>query len=112
MKMNTLMLEDGLTKPEYEECFAGFLVTFKKDRTAVTEENKILKQGEGVNEGVNEGVKMLLQYLSNNPGKRAPYISNELNVPQKTIERWIRKLKEEGKIRYEGSPKSGGYFVK
>jgi ATP-dependent DNA helicase RecG len=30
MKMNNLMLEDGLTKPEYEECFAGFLVTFYK----------------------------------------------------------------------------------
>ncbi len=28
--MNTFMTERGLATPEYEECFGGFLVTFKK----------------------------------------------------------------------------------
>jgi ATP-dependent DNA helicase RecG len=115
-KMNSLMSEDGLAAPEYEECFGGFLVTFKKVKVALRGKPAISKQGEGVgegvSEGVSEGVKKLLQYLSNNPGRRAPYISNELNIPQKTIERWIHKLKEEGKIKYEGTPKTGGYFLK
>jgi ATP-dependent DNA helicase RecG len=108
-KMNTLMIENGLATPEYEECFGGFLVTFQKDRTAISQD---LKGSSKHGEGVSEGVSRMLKYISDNPGKRAPYISVELNVPQKTIKRWIRKLREEGKIRYEGSSKKGGYYIK
>ncbi len=34
-----------------------------------------------------------------------------LNIPSKTIERWIKKLKEQGEITFSGSRKTGGYFV-
>ena len=30
---------------------------------------------------------------------------------KKTVERWIKQLKEEGKIEFRGSPKKGGYLV-
>ena len=66
---------------------------------------------EGVNEGVNEGVKFPLEYIRKNPGKRAPYIAGMLKVPLKTLERWLKKLKAKGKIKYEGSSKTGGYYV-
>ncbi len=50
-KMNTLMLEFGLAAPEYEECFGGFLVTFKKGRPAITEETeRASKKGKRVYE--------------------------------------------------------------
>ncbi len=101
-KMNTLMKLRGLLPPEFEELFNGFLVTFNKA--------EFIMPDEGVSEGVSEGVNILLAYIRENPGKRAPHISTELNVPQKTIERWIRKLREQGAIRYEGSAKTGGYF--
>ena len=63
------------------------------------------------NEGVNEGVNLLIKLIKSKPGKRTTEISEILNVPQKTIERWIKKLKETGQIVYKGSPKTGGYFV-
>jgi len=67
---------------------------------------------EGVNKGVNEGVNVLTDYIVRNPGKRTPQIAQALAIPPKTIERWLKKLKSEGKIKYEGSSKTGGYYKK
>ena len=39
-----------------------------------------------------------------------PEISEQLHVPAKTIERWIKKLRDENKIIFKGAPKTGGYF--
>jgi len=30
---------------------------------------------------------------------------------KRTIERWLRKLKNEGKIEFIGSSKTGGYWI-
>jgi prophage antirepressor-like protein len=45
------------------------------------------------------------------PGKRIASIAGEINRPPKTIERWIKKLRDEGKIKFRGSRKTGGYYV-
>ncbi len=42
---------------------------------------------------------------------RAPYINELMLMPMRTIQRWLRQLKDEGKIEYRGSPKTRGYFV-
>jgi len=44
--------------------------------------------------------------------KRIVQISNSLNTPQKILERWIKKLRDENKIEFRGSKKAGGYYVK
>ncbi len=41
---------------------------------------------------------------------RLPQIAQELGAPLKTLERWIKKLKTEGKIQFKGSAKTGGHF--
>lgn len=63
-------------------------------------------------EGINEGIKSLLEYISMYPSKRVSQIEKALNIPAKTLERWIKQLKNEDKIEYRGSKKSGGYFAK
>jgi ATP-dependent DNA helicase RecG len=65
----------------------------------------------GVNEGVNEGVNKLFKTIQETPGKRMPYYALATDVPEKTIERWLKQLREEGKIEFKGSAKTGGYFV-
>ena len=40
-----------------------------------------------------------------------PYYALATDVPEKTIERWLKQLREEGKIEFKGSAKTGGYFV-
>ncbi|MBN1664456.1 MAG: winged helix-turn-helix domain-containing protein [Deltaproteobacteria bacterium] len=66
---------------------------------------------EGANGGINEGINRILEFIRKNPGKRVVEIAVASNVPSKTIERWIRKLREQGKITFTGPRKSGGYFV-
>ncbi|MDR0681920.1 MAG: hypothetical protein LBG15_08770, partial [Dysgonamonadaceae bacterium] len=66
------------------------------------------------NEGVNpesEGLNRLFELIKIYPGKRIPFFESELNIPQKTIERWIKKLRNEHKIIYTGSSKTGGYYA-
>ena len=90
----------------FEEVGRQFVVTFK--RKGVSEAVGV---NEGVSEGVSEGVNLLMELIQKNPGKRVPPLAKTLGTPAKTIERWIKKLKEEGKIEFRGSPKKGGYHV-
>ncbi len=68
------------------------------------------RMGEGANEGVNEGVIELLNLIANNPGKRTPFFEERLNVPVKTIERWLKRLKDNGAVYFKGAAKTGGYW--
>lgn len=60
--------------------------------------------------GVNGGVNSLEAEIKMNPGQRLPALSVALNVPARTIEKWLEKLKKAGQVIYRGSSKTGGYF--
>ncbi|MEO5367859.1 MAG: putative DNA binding domain-containing protein [Magnetococcus sp. WYHC-3] len=66
---------------------------------------------EGVNGGVNDGLVQLLNHIRLHPGLRTPANSKELNVPAKTIERWLKTLKQQGAVQFRGSSKRGGYHL-
>ena len=99
---------NGNPKPELKEITGAFVVKFTR-RPASEGINEGVN--EGINGGVNEGIRRLLEFIRKNPGKRVVEIAAALNVPSKTIERWIKKLREQGKVVFSGSRKSGGYFV-
>jgi ATP-dependent DNA helicase RecG len=61
-------------------------------------------------EKVNEGINRLFNYIKVNPGHRVTHFKEQLEIPAKTIERWIKELKDDGKVEYRGSKKTGGYF--
>jgi len=42
---------------------------------------------------------------------KSVFSSADPKIP-KTLERWIKKLKDENKIEYKGSKRTGGYCVK
>ena len=90
----------------FENIKTGFVVTFYRPgaKTAPEKTKKV--------EGVSEGVKLLEEYIRENPGLRVPSISRVIHIAPKTLERWLKKLKSEGKINYKGSTKTGGYYVK
>jgi hypothetical protein len=66
---------------------------------------------EGINGSVNEGINRLMEFIRRNPGKRVVEIAAALNIPSKTIERWLKNLREQGRVAFIGSRKTGGYFV-
>ncbi|MEA1928817.1 MAG: ATP-binding protein [Candidatus Auribacterota bacterium] len=109
------MRDYRLSPPKIEAGADWFSITFKrKPQHEAVVENGVTpsREGvsEGVNEGVSEGVKQLYQFILNNPGKRTPELSLKLDVPIKTLERWLQQLRELGEVEFRGSPRKGGYW--
>jgi ATP-dependent DNA helicase RecG len=94
----------GVITPKFNASQNGFKVILYKEK---------LNGGvnEGVNGGINEGINALYNYIKENPGLRITQFENILNVPPKTLERWIKLLKGKNKLVYKGSKKTGGYFA-
>lgn len=61
---------------------------------------------------VDEGVKTLYELIKLKPNNRATFFANELQTSGKNIERWLKQLKSEDKIEFQGATKTGGYVVK
>lgn len=92
-RIRKLCYEHGIIKSKFEELQKGFKATaFKKN--------------------LNEGVKSLLALISEEPHKRSTFFAQELNISVKNIERWIKQFKDEGRIEFRGSSKTGGYYAK
>ena len=95
------------------EISGGLMVTiaYKEQKTS-TIKPKYNRLNEGANEGANEGVNRLLKLIEENPGNRKPYFVSSMNVPEKTMERWLKYLRESQKIEFRGAAKTGGYYSK
>jgi ATP-dependent DNA helicase RecG len=109
-------------KVEFNILKTGFLVVFyRRDDVSFSARKKEVHEGvneglnegvsEGVNESVNKGVNRLYDYIKQNPGQRTRVISEVMGIPLKTIERWIKKLKDNNKIKFIGSSRTGGYYI-
>jgi ATP-dependent DNA helicase RecG len=100
-KIIDLTIKNGNPAPEFSEITGAFVITFRKRE----------KIG-GVNGGVNGGVKLVVDFVSQYPGSRTGAIAKALNRSDRTVEKWLEKLKKTDKIEYRGSSKSGGYYLK
>ena len=60
---------------------------------------------------VSGGVTELLEFIQTNPGLRANELSEHIDTPLRTVQRWLKQLKDENKIEFQGAPKTGGYVV-
>ena len=95
----------GVIEPIFEEFVHGFRVTLFKQK---------LEEGANgvVNGVVNTEISHLYNFIKSHPNQKANAISQALNIPLRTIQRWIKQLREEDKIEFKGSPKTGGYYAK
>lgn len=84
----------GISEPVFEEFQHGFSVTMYKNE----------------NVGANVGVSGLLSYVQSHPGQRAGEMAVAFKLTRRTIERWLKQLKENGKVEYRGATKTGGYY--
>ena len=109
--------------------------TVERDLNELKEENKIEyigsrksgkwiihthKENDGINDGINDGKKMnsterrniILKLIEENENISAKQIIETINVSRPTIERDLKELKEQNKIEYVGSRKSGKWIIK
>ena len=92
----------GLPKPTYENDWGAVKVTFYKKQEHKTDDV-----------GTNVGIKELYEFIEIYQPTRVSMIKEHFdNITTRTLERWIKKLKDENKIEYKGSKRTGGYFVK
>ena len=54
----------------------------------------------------------VLDFILEHPGSRANQISAALNIPLRTLQRELSRLKDSSQIEFRGAPKNGGYFSK
>ena len=62
--------------------------------------------------GVNGGVNELLDFIEANPGKNSRQLRDQLGIPKRTLERRLGVLRGQGRIEFQGAPKTGGYYLK
>ena len=53
----------------------------------------------------------VLDFILKHPGSRANQIAEALNIPLRTLQRELSRLKAAGQIEFRGAPKNGGYFA-
>ncbi len=86
---------------EVEEIGDGVLLLFIKSEVV----------NGGVSGGVNGGVNGTLHQITSSPGIRTDELLAKLSCSKRTLERWLKQLRDEGKIVYKGAPKTGGYHI-
>ena len=72
-------------------------------------------QGDRVSDRVNDRVNFASEVLSlveKNPGLRSKDLAALAGKSIPTLSRFLKSLKDNGKIEFRGAPKNGGYFVK
>ncbi|PCI61296.1 MAG: hypothetical protein COB35_06865 [Gammaproteobacteria bacterium] len=108
-RIKKLCKEHGLTEPKFEEIQKGFQVTLYKSNQTNTEQalNNV-----GVNVGVNISKTNVFDFIAQNQPTKAKNIAEYFNVSQRTIERYLKQLKNNDKIDFKGATKTGGYYVK
>jgi ATP-dependent DNA helicase RecG len=100
----------GLPEPVYEATQGGMAVTVFKKIAELDINEQDGGANEGVNVGVNVGVNGLLSYIKTHPGQSAGEMAVAFKVTKRTMERWLKQLKETNEIEFRGAPKTGGYF--
>lgn len=65
-----------------------------------------------VNDRVNDGIaKAVLDTIALRPGVRTNEIAAHIGKSIPTVSRYIKTLKDSGKIEFCGAPKNGGYYA-
>ena len=105
-------LDYNLQEPVFEEIQAGLNVTVYKQVPDGVNGGVNGGVDGGVNGGVKSSTSVLLDIIVNRPGMNTKQISKILNTPAKTVEKWIKNLKDQNLIEFKGAPKIGGYYIK
>lgn len=89
---------------EIKEHAGGVMVTFAQKQPELIQEPP--------GGGVSGETLSLLQLIRSHPGLKAAELATRMNKPKRTIERWLKQLKNSQHIEFRGAPKTGGYYPK
>ena len=100
----------------FEATQGGMAVTVFKQTEQKAPEKTVGGVNEGVNVGANVGVNVganhLFAYIQTHPGQRASEMATVYKLTQRTIERWLKQLKDQDLIEFRAATKTDGYYSK
>ena len=67
---------------------------------------------EGVTDDVKEKIKKIVLLIRNTEGIRTTEIEQKTSIPFKSIERYLKLLKDNDIIEFRGASRTGGYYLK
>jgi ATP-dependent DNA helicase RecG len=102
----------GLPQPEFEATQGGMAVTVFKAVNEGVRGGVNGGVGGGVNGGVNTVSAHLLLLIQAQPGIKTSELVAQTGKAQRTVERWLKQLKDNQTIEFRGAPKTGGYYIK
>jgi len=103
--------QDNYPMPQWQLEPGGLWVTFRFPEEHVQQVSGQGEAGGGVSGGVSGGVKELLVFIENNPGLSAKAISEAMGTPLRTVERWLKTLREQRLVEFKAAPRTGGYVA-
>ncbi len=84
--------------------------------TEIQKSLKVFQHEDTVSGAVNGAVvgvvNQVLAHIVANQGIRANAIADALNIPLRSVQRYLTQLKSENKIEFRGAPRNGGYYLK
>ena len=93
---------------KFEQLAGIFITTFKR-RNRTNRQTDLIPQTRGV---LNGGLKEVYEYIKMHPGHNTKTISAAVSRPVKTVEKWIKNIRQKNLIEFKGSKKTGGYYIK
>lgn len=69
------------------------------------------EQAEMSGGGVNGGVNAVAFFIEKHRGNRANAIAKALDLPLRSIQRYLSQLKSSGIVEFRGAPRKGGYYL-
>lgn len=113
-----LELAHANDKP-FKEFIADRVVATQTDLIRLLNVGGVNTQNGGVNNdnepksgGVISLETELFQTIQNIPGLNAPALATATKKSLRTIQRYLKKLTDEGKVEFKGAAKNGGYYSK
>ncbi|OFX40881.1 MAG: hypothetical protein A2X08_17055 [Bacteroidetes bacterium GWA2_32_17] len=105
----TICQNYGIIAPQINISATSFEVVLYKNK-----KNEELNGGlnGGLNEGLNDRQKQTLAKIRTTPGIKIKELSEVLEIPIDTLDRYINIFVKMGAIERRGSKKKGGYFAK
>lgn len=89
---------------------SGIFVDFMLGEILKTLKLHQTSQSGRVNGRLNGRVNDVFEFIRNNQGANTNDIAKALNIPVRTLSRYLKSLSEF--IEFRGAPKNGGYFLK
>ena len=123
-KIRDALAEANLPEPKIEAFCGGVKLTIMRPNgeanpVLVANKNQVTKKDDRVNDRVSDRVNdrvnfanEILVLVEKNPGLRSKDLAALAGKSIPTLSRFLKSLKDNGKIEFRGAPKNGGYFVK